>query len=354
MSRIDDAAVDRRLAIGECVERIDQLLGADSLRRFDFDLHVFRREVVHAADLQLALHGILDRRQQRFGRGRRRNLFDDTVDSSLILIFARTFTLPLPSAYSRASINPPVWKSGRHLNDCFFRIDLRLEQFRKIVRQDFACHATAMPSVEHQQQRQLCWERDGFFVATIVARDEFGHLVVEDFIAREFGEAHFDVSRGGGWIARENIPKISLALDQVTLVRQHHQRVRDRNFAVRMVLRAMPGDRRDLDESAIILFVQRPQNAALRASTVRKVRNRAVANDVGRVLKKAVVHPPVQRQFDGGFAAVAVLAGRHIRFRDNMITLIFFIIAQQMDSRKCARGKPTETRRSSQAQSRVV
>jgi hypothetical protein len=74
----DDAAVDRRLAIGECIQRIHQFFSADSLRRFDLDLHVFRREVIDAADLQFALpHGVFNRREQRLGRGRWRNLLDD-------------------------------------------------------------------------------------------------------------------------------------------------------------------------------------------------------------------------------------------------------------------------------------
>jgi hypothetical protein len=203
--------------------------------------------------------------------------------------------------------------------------DLRLEQFREIVRQNFARHPHRDAfRAEHQQQRQLGGQCNWLFVAAVVAGDEFGQFVVEDFIARELGQAHFDISRRGGRIAGEDIAEISLALDQVTLVGEHHQRVRDGGLAVRMILRAMPGDGRDFDESPIVLFVQRPQNAALhRLQPVGKVWNRAVTNDVRRVLKKAVVHPPMKRQFDGGRFGVAVLAGGDVRFSDNMICLIF-------------------------------
>ena len=61
----------------------------------------------------------------------------------------------------------------------------------------------------------------------------------------------------------------------------------------------MPRDVRHLDEPAVVLLVQRPEDAALhRLQAVGQIRNRAVADDVGGVFQKTAIDAAVQRQLD--------------------------------------------------------
>ncbi len=91
------------------------------------------------------------------------------------------------------------------------------------------------------------------------------------------------------------LPKFPWPFDEITLVRQHHERVADGRVAVRMILHRVADDVGDLDEPAVVLLVQRPQNAPLhRLQAVREIRNGAVADDVAGVIQKAAVHARVQ------------------------------------------------------------
>ena len=118
--------------------------------------------------------------------------------------------------------------------------DLRLEQLRKIVRQNPAGHPDRDAlGAEHQEQRQFRRQRDRLPVSSIVAGHQLREVVVEQFRPRQVREPALDVSRRGGGVAREDVAEVALAFDEVALVDQHDQRVGNRRFAVRVVLRAM-------------------------------------------------------------------------------------------------------------------
>ena len=152
---------------------------------------------------------------------------------------------------------------------------------------------------EHEQQRQFAGQGDRLLVAAVVAGHEIGDLVVEKFRARQFGQPAFDVAGRGGRVAGENVAEIALAFDQIAFVGQHHQRVADGGVAVRMILHGVADDIGHLDEAAVVLLVQRPENAPLhRFEAVGQIGNGAVADDVGGVVQKAAVHAPVQREIN--------------------------------------------------------
>ena len=155
---------------------------------------------------------------------------------------------------------------------------------------------TAMPSVPSMSsQRQLAGQGDRLLVAAVVAGHELGDLVVEHLRARQFGQPALDVTRRGGGVAGENVAEIALALDEVALVGQHHQRVADGGVAVRMILHRMADHVGDLDEPPVVLFVQRPEDAPLhRLQAVGQIGDGAVADDVGGVVEKAAVHAAMQ------------------------------------------------------------
>ena len=110
---------------------------------------------------------------------------------------------------------------------------------------------------------------------------------VEDFLAGQFRQPAFNIPRGGGGIAGEDVTKIALTLDEIAFVSQIDYGILNRNIAKRMILHRMPNDVCDFIEPAIILFVQRMQDPALnRLQSVFELGNRAIANDIGGVLKE--------------------------------------------------------------------
>ena len=294
----DDAAGDGHLAIGEGIQRINQFLRVHARVAADFDLDVFGREIVDGFHLQLAfLHRVFDGGDQRFRRGRRRNFLDD--DGGFVLRldlgadFHRAFAVLIIARVHQAA--------GRKIRQAFERLllenrDLRFEQLREIVRQNARAQTDRDAfRAEHEVERQFARQRHRLLVAPVVARNEIRDRVIENFRAREFRQPALDVTRRGGRIAGEDVAEISLALDEIPLVRQHHQRVADGRVAVRMILHRVADDVGDLDEPPVIFFVQRPENAPLhRLQAVRQIRNRAVADDIAGVIQKAAIHARVQ------------------------------------------------------------
>ena len=138
---------------------------------------------------------------------------------------------------------------------------------------------------KHEVERQFAWQRHRLPVAPVVTGNKTGDGVIENFCARKFSQPTLDVTGGSSGIAGKNISKISLAFDEITFVRQHHQRVANRSVAVRMILHRMAHNIGDLDETPVILLMQRPEDASLhRLEAVRQIRNRAVADDIAGVI----------------------------------------------------------------------
>ena len=298
----DDPAGNGSLAIGESVKRIDQFLRTHTARRAHFDFDFFRGKIVDALDLQLAFaRRVFDGSDQRFRRGRRRNF----LNHHRRIVFDFDLCADLDRAFAIGVFARIHQSAGDKIRQTFERLlfengNLRLEQFGKIVRQNARRHSDRNAfCAEHQEQRQFAGQRDRLFVASVVARNEFSDLVVENFVARQFRQTAFDVTRSGSRIARENVSIISLAFDEITLVRQDHERVADRSITVRMILHRVTDHVRDFDKTSVIFFVQRPQDAPLhRLQTIGEIRNRAVANDVTGVFEKAGVNASMQRQLN--------------------------------------------------------
>ncbi len=342
----DDAARDGNFAIGERVKRVHQFFCVHARRTFDFDLDSFGREIVDGFDLEFSfLHRVFNGSDERIRRGRRRNFRDD--DGGFVARldagadFHRAFAILIIARVHQAA--------GHKIRQAFERLlfqdrDLRFEQFGEIVRQNPRAQADRDAfRAEHEVQRQFARQRHRLLVAPVVARNKIGDRVVENFRAREFRQPAFDVTRRGGGIAGENISKISLAFDEITLVRQHHERVADGRVAVRMILHRVTDDVGDLDETSVIFFVQRPKNAPLhRLQTVREIRNRAVADDVAGIIQKPAIHARVQTGFEF-FRIKRLVNNRGFdRFGDDVIRAVaicgngFFLFGFQRRDRLCA------------------
>src|SRR5205814_5550527 len=150
---------------------------------------------------------------------------------------------------------------------------------------------------EHQEQWQFAREGYRLFVAAIVARDEFGDLVVEDFPARKFGETTFDVARRGGRIAGEDVAEVALAFNEIAFICEDDEGIPDRGIAVRVVLHGMANDIGDFDEAPVVFVVERPKDTPLHGlQSIREIRYRAIPDDIRGVIEKATVHAAVERE----------------------------------------------------------
>ena len=90
-----------------------------------------------------------------------------------------------------------------------------------------------------------------------------------------------------------------------------------------MILHRVTDDVGNLDETSVVFLVQRPKNAPLhRLQTVGEIRDRAVADDVARVVQKPAIHARVQAGFKFFRIKRLVNDGRLDRFGDDMIRAV--------------------------------
>jgi hypothetical protein len=297
---LDDDGAQRGgdFALGEDVERLDGLLDVGVGGEGDFDLDLAGGVVADGLGLDLALlGGVFDGPDERFGGHAVGQLADD--EGGLVLLIDDGAQADLAAAFvvSRASIRPPWGKSGTSLR----AFSGGWRSGPGAVRRSCAAGRgwtgrRRCFRAEHEQQRQLGRQHDGLLVAAVVGGDELGEVGIEQLRGGEIRQAALDVARRGGGIAGVDVAEVALAFDQVAAVDQRDQRVADGGVAVRVVLHGVADDVGDLDEAAVVLFVERVENPALDGlEAVVELRNGAVADDVGGVLQKIAVHEPVQR-----------------------------------------------------------
>ncbi len=207
---------------------------------------------------------------------------------------------------------PPVAKSGTSAEALAAQdLHLRLEQLAEVVRQDGGGHAHRDAlGAEHQHHRHLGGQRLGLLAAAVVARQRAGQRGVEQHLLRERGQAALDVARGGRAVAGHDVAEVALLLDEeaevevvqrAALVGQHHQRVADRDVAVRVQLHALADDVRDLGELAVVHRRQGVQDAALdRLAAVAQVGDGAVDHHVAGVFEEVPLHERLERGHRAG------------------------------------------------------
>ena len=118
---------------------------------------------------------------------------------------------------------------------------------------------------------------------------------MEHRLERELGQPALDVARGGGGMARQQVPEVPLPLDEVVLVREHDEGVADRGVAVRMQLHRVADHVGDLVEAPVVHPEERMEDAPLdRLQPVPQLRNRAIENEVARVLDEVILHQALE------------------------------------------------------------
>ena len=152
----DNAARDGHLAIGERVKGVDQLFSTDTLRRLQFNLDVFRGEIIDAPNLQFALASrVLNGCNHGFGRCARRDLLDHDRGVILHLHLGANLDGAFAICIIAGIHQAPSLKVRQALERLLFQNgDLRFEEFGKVVGQNAGRHADrdAFRS-EHQGQR---------------------------------------------------------------------------------------------------------------------------------------------------------------------------------------------------------
>ena len=138
-------------------------------------------------------------------------------------------------------------------------------------------------------------------------------MLVEHLLARQRGQAAFDIPRGRRRIPGVDIAEVSLPLDQITLVHQGHQRIANGRVPVRVELHGVPHNVRHLDELAVVVAVQGPHDATLhRLQSILQTGYRPVLDHVPGIIQEVLVDQIAQHEF----VAAALVFGRFVgRFR---------------------------------------
>ena len=292
------------LAVGGGVELLDRLLRVGAGGEREDDLGVVAGAVVDVLDGDLlGAGGVLDRGDERLGRlavGKLRH--HDLLVAALLAHLELRAHADAPVAVLVAgavgeAAGGEVGEELRRRLGVPDDLDLGAQQLDEVVGEDVGRHADGdAVGAEHEEERELAGEQDRLLVAAVVARDVGGRLLVEDLVAREVREAALDVARGGGLVAGVDVAEVALALDEVALVGEVHERAVDRGVAVRVVEHRAPDDGGDLDEAAVVHFGERVQDAALDGlESVLDGRDGAVADRVGGELQEVLVHHARER-----------------------------------------------------------
>ncbi|MPM63905.1 hypothetical protein SDC9_110789 [bioreactor metagenome] len=155
-------------------------------------------------------------------------------------------------------------------------------------------------------------------MAAVVGIDQRRDFVVEKHFARQRQQTAFDIPRGGGGTAGQNIAEIPLFFDEIFLVGQHHQRILDRSVAVRVVLaHHLPDHEGGLVGPVVVDPVHGPENPALhRLEPVVDVRDRPVLDHITGVFHEVGVDHLPEILIGAAQARRLHLAfGQHLRFR---------------------------------------
>ena len=327
-----ELAGDRGLASCEGIERLDGLVLIGARRKGDFNADLLRREIADRADCDLLLlDRLFNRADHRFGGLHTRKLRDKELVDALFLDARTDLDSAKPLVVfadihdpARLEIGHDVYGSRlllRLLDD----LNLCFQQLDEVVRQNAGgqAHGDAL-GAEHQEQRELGRQGHRLLVASVVARNKVGQILVEQFVARQFGQTTLNISRRRRIVACEDVAEVALAFNEIALVGQCDQRVTDGGVAMRVVLHRMAHHVGDFDEASVVLFLECIEDTTLdRLETVGDVGNGPFADDIGSVLQKVEVDQFGQRPMpfiDGevivwrwGFIVVTAAGGFHLR-----------------------------------------
>ena len=294
-----DVRRDVDLALGVGIELPDRFIGMDAARQLDLDLHLLRRIVVDGGDLDLAgLDRLLDVLHQSLGRNPGRDFADHQR-----LVVDHVDVGPHPHAAAAIVVFGNIHDAGgEEIGEALERTSfedrhLGIDKLVEVVWQDAGGETDGDPlRSQHQDHRQLGGQRYRLAVAAIIGIDKLGDFRIEQDFMRQGRQPAFDITGGRGRIAGMDVAEVSLAVDEVFLVGQHHQGVAYRGIAVRMVLHGLADDVGDLVETAVVHLPERMEDAPLhRLEPIVDIGNGPILDDIGGILEEVRVHQLAKR-----------------------------------------------------------
>jgi hypothetical protein len=186
-----------------------------------------------------------------------------------------------------------LWEVGVELEALALQqADLRLPELAQVVGQDPRGHANGDAlDTQHQHHRQLHRQTYRLAAASVVAGNELGERLVEEGLEGQRREATLDVSSSSRGMTRDQVAEVPLAIDEVVLVRQHHQRVADGGVAMGVELHGFADHVRHLVVAAVVHLEEGVEKPPLdRLQAVAQLRDRAVQDEVARVLQEVPLH----------------------------------------------------------------
>ncbi len=286
--------IELHLTVCEDVELLDHLVRRCPLREVNEDFHLVGGVVVDVLDLDLALRV---RGEDRVDEGARRHAEGQLGDREEVfrafLDFRAHFYFPAALAVVViGEIGGAAGGEVRQDAEIFplQMIDRCAADVVEIVRQDFCGEADrdAVRAFE-QDDGKFRGQCDGLLVAAVVAELPGRRLRVEEHILRERREARLDVARGRGVVAGEDVPEISLRLDEPAALGDADEGGADGGIAVGVQLHRRADDICDFVEAPVVHVPQRVEHAALhRFQAVVHVRDRAIEDDVAGVFEEPV------------------------------------------------------------------
>ena len=138
-----------------------------------------------------------------------------------------------------------------------------------------------------EDEGELRRQGHGFLVAAIVAGRPGRGLGIEKDLVGEFGKARLDVARRGGGVTGEDVAPVPLGLHDEFLLPHVDEGVTDGLVAVGVILHRVADDVGHFIEAAVVLFLQRMEDAPLHGlQSIVDVRDGAFKDDVTGILQK--------------------------------------------------------------------
>ena len=291
----DDRHIDRNgnRAIGIHVECLQCLFRIGTAHRHDTDLNIFSRVIIDARNADLVLFcRFFNGGHQTFSCRRRRDLSDNQFTSVNFNFCAQndfSVSVGIFTGIHESALEEVRIKFKRLPAQCG---NLRLQKFVEVVRHDLRRHTHSNTvTAEHKQTGNLYRKNDRFFASAVIGIHKFGNLIRKQHFASQRRKTALNVTRRRSRTAGEDVSEVSLFGDKVLFICQNHHRIPDGSIAVGMIVHGVTDDIRRLVRSAVIHFVQYPENTSLhRLQSVIHIRNRAVLDDVSGIIQKITVH----------------------------------------------------------------
>ncbi len=265
---LDDGelGVEGLLALGICIERLDGLLGIDSALQRDLDMNLGGAEVIDGGDLQLSgADCAFDGGDEGLRVGISGEFLDDDLLVTLGLDARAHHNGPQAVLVSGGIHDAAQREIGEHLEglvpqDC----NLRLEELLEVMGEDAGGddHAHAILP-QHEKRGHLRREHHGLPVAAIVGIHVFRDRGIEEDLASKGIEPALDITAGGRRIARDRIAEITLLVNEIALVGQHHQRTANGGVTVGMILHGLAHHTIHLVEATVVNGLEGMEDAPL-------------------------------------------------------------------------------------------